>query len=155
MSGVESLSLMRRINQLPLAWKTLLFTCVIGVAVWAVLDAWQSQRLRVILENQINDIAAQRAVNGRAAFDRHLVAQRQNLELIVAHRAMQKHLPVFRQEWQKPAAEPLMHRRPPPRGCPIRRRCMPWFPCATCCCWTPPVIPARSITVPGKRRRRL
>ncbi len=70
-------------QRVPLQLKMVLFTLIIGLMVWSVLDYAQSSNLRDILRGQLNERLSRIALENRLGFDSYIHSFQNSLDLLM------------------------------------------------------------------------
>jgi signal transduction histidine kinase len=113
---------MNRVLQgLPLIWKVLLGTVLVGSLVWFILDYSQTRNLRNIFSADLSEKLEEQAFQDRMRFDQEQKDIADNIDLVVNHYNVRKHIFDLRQRqgnWDKSGALPM----------PISRQGPQWIP---------------------------
>jgi len=101
-------------KRLPLTLKTMIVTILVGLAVWGILDEFQSHRLKSLFHAQLKERLAKQAMKDRISFDHYVKTHLQSVKLFVSQKRFSDY--VEKQNWSSAPAEGVQiqyHTRPP------------------------------------------
>ncbi|MBF0422346.1 MAG: PAS domain S-box protein [Magnetococcales bacterium] len=96
--------------RLPLTFKALLATVLVGALVWFSLDEWQTRHIRSLFHARLKEMVAERAVHNRIRFDHHIKAHSRMVRLLAAQTSLMEHFTHL----PETGHPPLIHSDPPP-----------------------------------------
>jgi signal transduction histidine kinase len=105
--------MLRFLERMTLTTKGLLFTVVVGIVAWAVLDYFQSRALESIFLGQLEERLDGEAQEDRIRFDSYVKAHHESVKLLVAQKGFLDYVEQKNREWTAPPEGVVFHRELP------------------------------------------